>query len=155
MSYDDIDGNYSATRHNTTSNDDLLTPGEEQPPVTGEDRPYVTGEQSHLQPQTRSMTRRLAAEANAIITHNVAKAVVDNVINIANPSQRQAAVLQLLGDAEEDREGLLQRLVTNVAQSSPTINLPTALVACTEEPLSFRSTISGEKMRSMDKGNIN
>jgi len=69
-----------------------------------------------LPPQTRSMTRRLAAEENAIITHNAAKAVVDNVLNIANPSQTQATVLQLLGDAEEDREGLLQRLVTNVAQ---------------------------------------
>ena len=49
--------------------------------------------------------------------HNAAKAVVDNVLNIANPSQRQAAVLQLLGDAAEDREGRLQKLVINVAQS--------------------------------------
>ncbi len=89
------------------------------------------------------MTRRLTTEANAIITHNVAKAVVDNVLNIANHSQRQSSVLQLLGDADEDREGVLQRLLTNVAQLSLTINLPTALVASTDEPSSSKSATSG------------
>jgi hypothetical protein len=49
------------------------------------------------------MTRRLDVEANTIITRSVAKADVDNVLNIANPSQRQAAVLQLLGNAEDER----------------------------------------------------
>ena len=90
------------------------------------------------------MTRRLETEANAITTNNVAKAVVDDVLNIANPSQRQAAILQLLDDAEEDREGFLQRLVNNVAQSSLTTNPPTALVASTDEPSSYRSATSGE-----------
>jgi hypothetical protein len=90
------------------------------------------------------MTRRLATQSNALLTHNAAKTAVDNVLNIANPSQRQAAVLQLLGDAEEDREGLLHRLVTNIAQSSMPRNPTTALIASTDEPSSFRSATSGE-----------
>jgi hypothetical protein len=90
------------------------------------------------------MTRRLATQSDVLNTHNAAKAAVDNVLNKANPSQRQAAVLQLLSDAKEDREGLLQRLVTNIAQSSMPLNPPNALVASTDEPSSFRSATSCE-----------
>ena len=97
-----------------------------------------------MPPQTRSMARRLATEANTIITRNVAKAVVGSVLNIANPSQRQAAVLQLLGDAKEDREGLLQRLVPHIAQSLMTINSPTALFTSTDKPSNLGVQLRGK-----------
>ena len=156
MSHDDIDGNNSATLYNATLNADIPTSGEKQPLVTGEDKPYVTDEQPYLpSPQTRNMTRQLSIEANTLHRHNAANTVVDNVLNITNPSQRQDAVLQLLGDAKEDREGLLQRLVTNVAQSSMTINPPTALVPSTDTPSSFRSATSVENCDQWTKGNSN
>jgi hypothetical protein len=125
-----------AKQHPTLTKGDIPTPGEEQP--------LVSGEQTYSPPQTRSTTRRLANEEHAQSTHNAAKATVDNTFNIADPSQRQATVLQLLGDAEEDREGLLQRLVRNVAQTSRTNNTPIALVASNDEPSSYKRAKSGE-----------
>jgi len=107
-------------------------------------QPRVSGEQTQSPPRTRSTTRRLAAEENALNTHNAAKAAVDNALNISDPSQRQTAVLQLLGDAEEDREGLLQRLVTNASLLSTVSSSPTALVASNDEPSSFKRATSGD-----------
>ncbi len=77
-------------------------------------------------------------------THNATIATVDNVLNIPDPAQRQAAVLQLLGDDEEDREGLLQRLVSNASLLSTTTSPPTALVASNDEPSSFKRETSGD-----------
>jgi hypothetical protein len=112
--------------------------------MPGEEQPLVTGEQTYSPPRTRSTTKRLNAEERSITTHNIAKAAVDNVLNISDPSQRQAAVLQLLGDAEDDREGLLQRLIDNVAQPTTVADSPTALVASNDEPSSFKRATSGE-----------
>ena len=77
-------------------------------------------------------------------THNAAKAAVDNALNIPDPSQRQTTVLQLLGDVEEDREGLLQRLVSNASLLSRVSSSPTALVASNDEPSSFKRATSGD-----------
>jgi len=93
-SCDDNDRNNLARQHTTSANEDIPTPGEEQP--------LVSGDQTYSPPQTRSTTRRLANEENTQSTHHATKAAIASIFNITNPSHRQAAVLQLLDDAEED-----------------------------------------------------
>ena len=143
LSCDNNNGNTLTRQHSTLANEDL--------PMPGENQPLVSGEGTYFPPQTRSTTRRLANAENAQNTHNAAKAAIDNIFNIATPSRRQAAVLQLLGDAEEDREGLLQRLVRNSGQSSATHDDPIALVASSDEPSSFKRATSGENSDQWSK----
>jgi hypothetical protein len=73
------------------------------------------------------------------------------VLNIADPSQTQAIVFQLLGDAKEDREGLLQSLVSNVAESSTIDTSPTALIVSSDELSSFKVAISWENCDNWTK----
>ena len=134
--HNDGSGNRLTSPHIATTNDDIHMPEKGQP--------RVSGEQTQSPPRTRSATRRLATEENAMATHNAARAAVDNALNIPDPSQRQTSVLQLLGDAEEDREGLLQRLVTNASLLSTVSSSPTALVASNDEPSSFKRATSGD-----------
>jgi hypothetical protein len=121
-----------ARHHTTSTNDEIPTPGEEQP--------LVSGKQTYSPPLPRSTTRRLVDEENTQSTHNAAKEAIDNIFNIANPSQRQAAVLQLLGDEEENRESVLR----NAAHTSTTNDIPYALAQSNDEPSSFKRATLGK-----------
>ena len=109
--------------------------------------------------QTPSPTRGEAATASSdrAVTRNSARSQlletrrktigneVDRAMGITDPAERHAAILELLGDAENDRDSLIHRLTENA--SIPSTHLGTdsvALVASADEPASYKKAVSGE-----------
>ena len=60
-----------------------------------------------------------------------------------DPSRRQAAILQLLGDDEVDRKGLINRLQS--LQTDDTSDTSIALVSFTYEPTSFKKAVDNKE----------
>ena len=56
-----------------------------------------------------------------------------------DPSRRQAAILQLLGDDEVDREGLINKLQS--LQTDETSDTSIALISFTDEPTRFKKAV--------------
>jgi hypothetical protein len=52
---------------------------------------------------TRSKSKAAAEARTITATRNVLQQAIDNAMKTEDPSRRQAAILQLLGDAEVDR----------------------------------------------------
>ena len=68
---------------------------------------------------------------------------IDNAMETQDPSRRQAAILQLLGDAEVDREGLIDKLrsqqIDEVKASS------VALISISDEPTSLKKALDSDQ----------
>ena len=60
-----------------------------------------------------------------------------------DPSRRQAAILQLLGGAEVDREGLINRLKSRQVDEveAPSV----ALISISDEPTSFKKALDSDQ----------
>jgi len=66
---------------------------------------------------------------------------IDNAMQTEEPSRRQAKILQLLGDAEVDRDGLINKLRAEQEEKESINSI--ALVSISDEPTSYKKAISG------------
>ena len=114
-------------------------------------RPFQRAQAAELAPsidnkaaRTTRSKFRAAAELHKIAkTRNVPSQAIDNAMETQDPSRRQAAILQLLGDAEVDREGLINILKSQQADEieDPSI----ALISVSDEPTSFKKALDSDR----------